>query len=324
MNARETAPPGESHYSWVMRTEHHLLRRGLAALAVAFAAIDVVPAVTEPAPEPVRLGLYEWMGTAPLVVEADVLADDGKFVQAIARSTVKGDLPAGTVILVDVRQANKDRETGVPNLDVSKGRGYLMLLKPSSRGRKEAHPVFDLVRGARGARVLPPEGRSAVVDAATRLGRIQERNADSLLWSSIPEFLEDPNPVLLDAALELTVKFRRETVAFLPVLEPLLEHPRPDVRLRAAVLVGRILERAKAEDLPERGTIVGEMTGRARRDDDPAVRKAATEALARIADASVDETLRTIAQDDADQDVRLAAVKALFDRKDAAAGRRSD
>jgi hypothetical protein len=231
---------------------------------------------------------------------------------------------ANGTVLVDVRQANRDRETGVPALDLEKGRGYLLLLQPSPRGKKEPYPVFDLVRGVRGAKPLPIEGSAATIAAVARLAEIQERNNDTVLWASLPDFLEDPNPLLVDAALDLYVKFRRETTALIPILTPLLEHPRPDVRRRAALVLGRALGRPDAADLPERSEVVGELSGRARRDDDAAVRREATGALAALTDAGISETLRTIARDDPDQNVRFEAEKSLFERAHHAEKKRSD
>jgi hypothetical protein len=300
------------------------LGRLAAAAAVAWSACSEPRAVTEPPPEPVRLGLYEWMGVAPIVVAADVVADDGKFVRAIAQTAVKGGFAVGGVALVDLRRANRDREPGTAAADLTKGRSYLLLLKASSRGKSETNPVFDLVRGTRGIRALPLEGSAATIDAAVRLAKLQERNDDGVLWATLPGFLEDANPVLVDAALDLYVKFRREGVALVPVLEPLLEHPRPEFRRRAALLLGRVLVRAGAADVPERSQLVAELTGRARRDDDVAVRREATSALASLNDAGIDETLRAIARDDPDQDVRFEAEKSLFERSRTAAPRRFD
>jgi HEAT repeat protein len=174
------------------------------------------------------------------------------------------------------------------------------------------------------ARELPAEGAGAVVDAASRLARIQERKNDTILWSSIQELLDDPNPVLVDAALELVIKFRRESVELLPAASPLLASPRPDIRRRAALIIGRVLAKPDTASLPERGALIGELTSRARRDDDPAVRQTATAALALLPDMGIDETLRTIGQDDPDQNVRFEAEKALYERKQSAALRRSD
>ncbi len=287
-------------------------------------AVFALHAVTEPAPEPVRLGLYEWMATAPIVIAADIVTDDGKFVEAIARTTVKGRLAKDTVVLVDVRRANRDREMGTASVDLVKGRAYLLLLKPSTRGKREPYPVFDLVRGVRGAKGLPPEGRAATITAVVRLAEVQERKDDDFLWAALPDFLQDQNPTLIDEALELYVKFRRESVALVPIVQPLLEHPRPDFRRRAALLLGRVLVRAGIADIPERPQVVAELTGRARRDDDVTVRREATSALAPLPDAGIDETLRAIARDDPDQDVRYEAEKSVFLRSKTASPQRLD
>ena len=303
----------------------HASFRSLAFAAALVAVTGGAPrAVTEPAPEPVRLGLYEWMATSPTVIAAEIVADDGRFVRAIAKKAIKGSVAADAVALIDLRQANRDREAGTAALDLVKGRAYVLLLQPSTRGKKEPYPTFDLVRGVRGARALPPEGGAATIAALARLAAVQERNDDDFLWASLPDFLQDENPVLVDAALELYVKFRRETVALIPVVSPLLEHPRPDVRRRAAVVLGRVLVRAGATELPERSEVVAELTGRARRDDDISVRRAATSALGALPDPGIEETLRAIARDDPDQDVRFDAEKAIFERSQATVLKRSD
>jgi hypothetical protein len=289
--------------------------RHAAAVFLIVAASGLAAAVTEPPPDPIRLGLYEWMATAPVVVVGDVLVDDGKYVQAMTRNVVKGEVAAESVVLVDLKKANRDRPVGVKGLELVKGRSYLLLLQPAARPSREASPVYDLVRGMSGARELPQEAPGATIDAALRLSELQQRKNDALVWATVPEFLEDPNPVLVDAALDLVIKFRRESIALLPVLEPLLESPRPDVRQRAVLLVGRVLRREGADELPERSMIVAEVTGRARRDDDVEVRRTATIAIAALKDPGIDETLRTISRDDPDQNVRFEAEKALFERK---------
>ena len=245
-------------------------------------------------------------------------------VKVVTRSAFKGALIVDSPVLVDLRQANRERELGTPALDLAKGRAYLLLLKASPRGKKEPYPVFDLVRGVRGAKELPVEGSAATLAAVARLSQVQERNNDSFLWAALPDFLEDDNPVLVGAALDLYVKFHRETAGLIPVVSPLMEHPRPDVRRRAVLVLGRALRRADSADLPERPEVVAELSGRARRDDDLNVRREATTALAALPDAGIDETLRAIARDDPDQNVRFEAEKSLFDRSQAAAKKRSD
>jgi HEAT repeat protein len=281
----------------------------LASLAVSQGAL----AVTEPPPDPIKRGLYEWMGLAPIVVAGDVLSDDGKFTQVIVRETIKGGTPPGTTLLIDVRGANRERDPGVKALSFDRTVGYLILLRGGPRS-SDSKPVFELVRGTQGVRPLPAEGRPATIDAARRLAALQERHDDELLWATLPGYLEDDNPVLVDATLDLFVKFRRGDATLVPVLEPLLDHPTPDVRERSIVLLGRILARAGEADIAERSVVIAELTSRARRDDDAKVRRTATVALAALPDHGVDETLKAIAKDDPDQDVRFEAERAVFER----------
>src|SRR5882672_2251163 len=168
---------GRSHYPGRVTPRSSLLRLVIVTAVLGFAG-GQLRAVTEPPPEPVHLGLYEWMATAPIVIAADVVADDGKFVQAIARAAIKGALTVHAVVLVDLRQANRDREAGEAALDLAKGRAYLLLLKLSTRRTNEPSPVYDLVRGQRGAKALPLEGSAATIDAAARIAEVQERNSD--------------------------------------------------------------------------------------------------------------------------------------------------
>ena len=80
---RGAAHRGRSHYPGRVIPRFSFHHVAIVAAVLAYAG-ENVGAVTEPPPEPVHLGLYEWMATAPIVMAADVVADDGKFVQAIA------------------------------------------------------------------------------------------------------------------------------------------------------------------------------------------------------------------------------------------------
>ena len=111
-----------------MPARSFVLRLIVAAAILPFARTPC-HAVSEPPPERIRLGFYEWMSVAPIVIAADVVADDGRYVQAIARSAIKGGLAAETTVLVDLRLANRDRDAGAPRLDLVKGRAYLLLLE---------------------------------------------------------------------------------------------------------------------------------------------------------------------------------------------------
>src|SRR5262245_31746480 len=188
-----------------------------AVLLAVFGVAGTALAVTEPPPDPIRRGLYEWMGLAPIVVAGDVVSDDGKFTQVVVREAIKGVAEPGTTLLIDVRGANRDRDPGVKPLKFDRAVGYLLLLRTAPRASGPTRQVFELVRGVQGARPIPAEGRPATLDAARKLAALQERRDDELLWSSLPGFLEDDNPVLVDATLDLFVKFRRGDAALVPL-----------------------------------------------------------------------------------------------------------
>ena len=84
------------------------------ALALALGGGGHAGAVTEPPPDPVRLGLYEWMAVVPTVVAGEIIGDDGKLVVAVATTPIKGDIGKGAAIKIDLREANRDRDPGTP------------------------------------------------------------------------------------------------------------------------------------------------------------------------------------------------------------------
>jgi HEAT repeat protein len=244
-----------------------------------------VRAVSEPRPEPIRLGLYEWNGDR---ADRDRREHRRGRRQARSRpvvlSPIKGGLAVGAVILIDQRQANRDREFGVGGARPHEGQGVPLAveaLDATQEYRRRRSTTSCVASAARGC--FRSKGGAATIAAAARLAEVQERRSDEFVWETLPDFLQDENPVLVDEALDLYVKFRRERVALVPVVQPLLEHPRPDVRRRAAILLGRVLVRAEAGQVAERPEVVAELMGRARRDDDVAVRREATSALAAVA-----------------------------------------
>ena len=85
-----------------------------------------------------------------------------------------------------------------------------------------------------------------------------------------------------------------------------------------------MLSREGSNAVPGRSEFVAALAGRARRDDEASVRREATAALASLRDSGIDETLRAIARDDPDQDVRFEAERSVFERAQAAAPKRSD
>jgi hypothetical protein len=258
--------------------------------------------------------LYEWVAPSPLVAAAEIRNDRGKYTDFELTDVLRGAVPRGTRLMVDVKRANRDRDEGRAALRLEPDRQYLLLLQRDDRHSTAELMVYAIVRGIDGVRELPAEGAPALLDAVRRFVAVQDRKDEIAAWKSFREMLEETNPVLLETALDLFVKFRRGDLTLLPVLRPILEHPRPDIRVRTARLVGQIVEHRAEGEIPDDVGILAELYGRARRDDAVEVRVAATSALGGIAGQGPEEILREIARSDPEQAVRFEAKKLLYER----------
>jgi hypothetical protein len=260
------------------------------------------------------LNLYEWIEIAPVVAAAHVEEGGGKLLEVELTLVLRGGLSAGSRVRIDLKKANRDREDEERPLRLDPDRSYLVLLKRDGTRSSNGLPVFGLVRGIEGARELPAEGSPAVLDAVRRFVEVQDRKDETATWTSLREMLEEANPILLENSLGLFLKFRRGDLPLLPVLRPLLSHPRPDLRAKALRLVGQIVEKRAAAEISEDDGLMSEIYSRARRDPSAEVRVAATTALGGIAGAGPEEVLREIARSDPEQAVRYEAEKLLFQR----------
>jgi len=272
--------------------------------------------VLAPGSRAAQLNLYEWLALAPVVAAGKNLGTYGKYAEFQVDSFLRGDGVSQGVIRVNVRRANRDRNRQVDKeaLRFDKGLSYLLLLTPAATRRADALPTFELVRGARGAREIPPEGSETYLDAVRRFIRIQDRNDDLLTWREMSAMIEDTNPVLMQTALEQFLKFQRGDTRLLGSLRPLLDHPSPLLRERTALLIGQILERNGAEPIPDAPVLKSELVAKARRDNAVSVRVAATQALSGFGSA-VEEILEEIARADPDQSVRYAAERLIYERR---------
>ena len=262
----------------------------------------------------VPVNLYEWIAVAPCVAAAEFREEDGKFAVVRLEEVFRGDLAPGTRVAVDLRRANRDREEGRTALRFEPERRYLVLLKRDpSRSRHEL-PVYDLVRGIEGTREIPAEGSRGILDAIGHFVRIQDRKDEIAAWKAIREMLDATNPLLLETSLDLFLKFRRGDAELLPALRPILDHPRPDLRARAARLIGQIVGGRAGGGLSDDGAVLAELYGHARRDPSAEVRIAATSALGGIQGSGPREVLREIARSDPEQAVRYEAERLLFER----------
>lgn len=261
--------------------------------------------------------LYEWSAVAPIVAAVEVVGEDGRYAVVRFDQVLRGVVDATTPARVDLKRANRDRDWDVdPHaLRLSPGGAWLLLLEPLPE--KDGSPeTFGLVRGVRGARELPAEGRPSILRALTRLVEVQDRKSDNFTWLSFSEFLEEAaDPILLENALDQFLKFQRGEPRLLASLEPLLEHPLPTLRARAARLTGEILRRHGAAGAADEAALRRTLFARARRDPAVEVRVAACAALEGFPDDGVQALLEEIAAGDPEQAVRYAAERLLYERR---------
>lgn len=273
-----------------------------------------------PAVSAASLDLYEWSAVAPLVVSAQVVGESGRYVEVRVERALRGPLTSGSVVAVDLRTANRLRSMDVdPHaLRLEPGRSYVLLLEGRSLDKGRA--AYSLVRGVRGSLELPAEGDAVTLATLERVIAIQELHDEQLKWQQMTALLQDTNWLTLQTALDQFLKFRRGSAELLPVLAVLLDHPRPELRRRTALLAADVLRAAAGSDEgEERAKLRSALVARARRDEAVPVRVAATQALAGFVDDAADTVLREIATQDPEQEVRYAAVCILHDRAGAGA-----
>lgn len=266
------------------------------------------------APALAALDLFDWMATASTVVAGRSVDAEGRRPEIVATRVLRGTIGDGQHLRVDLAEANAQREEGVAPLKLEADVEYLFVLEPSSRRAGDVPATFRLVRGVASVREVPAEGRDGFLEAAAKLVAIQDRKDEVQTWTSFRDLLDETHPLLLETALEHFLKFRRGEPAMAPSVRPILSHPRPDLRRRAAALLGQILARPDAAGAPELQGVYPELFGLARRDVSVEVRVAATAALAaggEDARAVLDE----IATSDPEQAVRYEARRILFERR---------
>ncbi len=261
------------------------------------------------------LNLYEWLATAPVVVTGTNVMTYGKYTDFTVDSELRGEMAPGTVFRVNVRRANRDRVRQLDKkaLRFDEGRSYVLLLTPAAKQPADAPPTFEFVRGVRGAREIPLEGAAVLLEAVARFVAIQERNDDGYTWRELSRMVEGTNPLLLETALDLFIKFRRGRFDQLGALRPLLDHPSESLRERTALLIGQILDRQREQPVPHRELLQSELVARARRDSAVSVRVAATRALYGLGGETVHDVLKEIAREDPDQNVRYTAERLLYE-----------
>ena len=264
-----------------------------------------------------ELNLYEWIARAPIVITATSLGEDGKYVDVRVTRVFRGDVQPDDVLMVDVRQANRERDLYVDRraLRLDSTVDYLLLLQESYVRPKDGQKIYTIVRGVHGARELPAESEEAWLRAVERFIEIHEMDSEARAWRQLTMMLEETDPLLLETALQEFIKFHRGDAELLLTVLPILDHPSPLLREKAVVLMGQILGRERGTGVPEEDAMRTALIARARRDESVPVRVAATEALGSFPGEAVDAILMQISEDDPDQEVRYAAQLVLLERR---------
>ena len=280
------------------------------------AVLSALAALTAPADAKLP-NLYEWLNVAPVVIVAKNLGTYGKYTEFQVASVLRGDQKPEVRIRVNVRRANRDRNRSVDKqaLRFETGLSYVVLLVPVVTRDPDALPTFEFVRGVRGAREVPLEGQAVFLGAVERFVRIQDHKDDLHTWRELSEMIEDTNPVLVETALDMFLKFRRGDDDLLGSLRPLLDHPSIATRERTVMLIGQIIGRGDPGLVPDAALLQSELVAKARRDKAVPVRVAATRALDRLSGSNVLLILQEIAREDPDQAVRYTAERLIYDRR---------
>jgi hypothetical protein len=267
------------------------------------------------------LNLFQRTARATLVVHVRVRAGALKYAQVDVIRALKGEPPARS-LRIAFRDYNLHRPQGGEPLVFPDGEEEILFLVPygpvprSQRKRAKNVDLFELMLGPQGRITVPAEGSAAFVDAIGRLAGIASLDPASQV-ESLRNLLDDPNPDLIESALDEILRLRAATPALYPRLGRLIRNPSPSLRARSLRLVtllfggtGSALEEDPLDLARETLALVRE---RARNDPDEPVRVQAVLALAAWRDRhEVAGDLQAIARQDRSQLVRFEAERALL------------
>lgn len=267
--------------------------------------------------DPETLNWYDWCAPAAVVLAGRTIDADGRHAVVAVERVLRGPAAMGTTVRIDVRDANRERGSQASALRLDPSTSYVFLLQELPRKRPEDPPAYALVRDVAGVRALPAEGAEATLAALATFVEIQGLSDYGATWERFRDLLEDVNPVVVETVLQQFIRFDRADAEALPVLEPLLDHPRSALRRLSATACGMGLADARRRQVPEADTrsVESALMARARGDAALEVRVAATRALATVPGPEVDAVLEEIGRDDPQQEVRYEAERALLSRR---------
>jgi hypothetical protein len=283
--------------------------------------------ITQARAELIQLTLYEKPAQSDLVVRGKVVRGDLRLAEVAVDEVLKGKYERPTLFVV-FRLDNFTRKNWEEKVLFQNGESVLLFLKPFEKesGERPFADRFSLVRGVQGKVDLPAEGSEAILDATRRFVRVQAQTDIDQSRRELVAFLRDPNPLVVEAALQEVQRLRLGREAGVPDLLKLLAHPSPEFRQGALRILGQALDHRTngGPPLPNEDHVVGLILGRAREDEADEVRVAAVRALEARGKRDVVAVLEQIARTDPRQMVRFEAGLAAYELKRIPAGEPGD
>jgi hypothetical protein len=268
--------------------------------------------------ELLQLTLFEKPAQSDLVVRGRVIRGDLRLAEVAVEEVLKGEYERPSLFVV-FRLDNFTRKNWEEKVLFRNGEPVLLFLKIFAKesGEKPYADRFSLVRGVQGKVDLPAEGAAAILDATRRFVRVQAQTDIEQSRRELAAFLEDPNPLVVEAGLQEVHRLRLALEKSVPRLLRLLDHPSPVFRQGALRILGQVLDRRTdgAQSLPNEDHVVSLILGRAREDETVEVRVEAVRALEARGKRDVVAVLEQIARTDPRQSVRFEAGLAVYELK---------
>ena len=262
-----------------------------------------------------QLSLFERPAKSTLVVRGKVIRGDLRLAEIKVEEVLKGfyDEPRLSVVF---RLDNFTRRIWEKKVEFSNGERVLLFMKPfeNIRGENPRPDRFSLVYGHQGKVSLPPEGANAILEATRRFVHVQGQIDIEKMYQDLQSFLSDPNPLVLEAGLQQMVRLRLGRPEQIRAVLPILDHPVPDFRRGALMLLAQMYEDRDLwrAQLNNEDHILTHLLTRAREDEDTAVRKEAVRTLEARGKTDILPALEQIAGTDPKQSVRFQAQLAAY------------
>ncbi len=290
-----------------------------AALLPAAAALALLAALPGPALGEVHtLTLFQKSGRAPIVVLAQVTDGENRLAELRTREVVRcaDSVCPGESFRVAFRLESFLRKPWEEKITFTTGDEVVLFLRKFTKedGERPDNDLYTLMWGAQGIVILPPEGAAAYLDAVrrfSRIGAVQDIDAQERM---ILEGLDSDNPFIIEAAFDEAIRQHFGGIDLVQDLTRWFDHPRDGFRVRAARLLGRILEDARVagREIPRQAELADRVRGIASLDPSVEFRVAAVSLLGALGGEESRALIERLSREDPAQDVRYEASRILI------------